>query len=183
VTGWHRFAAYNGSTPVAVSCGDRKIHRLSLRGNRRLTHVIHMAAVTQIRYQHSPSRAYFDRKIDKEPGWLVMTVSTRVGAGPLSATSSYVGPCLADIGDNGAVRLPASLAVGAPIGDGYEVIAVIPHASREHCWAVAACRDDGTYATWKAQVENEAAVPILLNPSYHVAVADALATMLQLARS
>ena len=59
----NRFAAYNGTAPVEVSSGGRKIHRLSLRGNRRLNHAIHMAAITQIRYQHSPGRAYFDRKI------------------------------------------------------------------------------------------------------------------------
>ncbi len=58
-----RFAAYNGTAPIEVSSGGRKIHRLSPRGNRRLNHVIHMAAVTQIRYTHSPGRAYFDRKI------------------------------------------------------------------------------------------------------------------------
>jgi Transposase IS116/IS110/IS902 family len=46
-----------------VSSGGRKIHRLSLRGNRRLNHAIHMAAVTQIRHPHSDGRAYFDRKI------------------------------------------------------------------------------------------------------------------------
>ena len=33
------------------------------RGNRRLNHVIHMAAVTQIRYRHSDGRAYYDRKL------------------------------------------------------------------------------------------------------------------------
>ena len=59
----NRFAAYNGTAPIEVSSGGRKIHRLSLRGNRRLNHAIHMAAVTQIRYEHSPGRAYFDRKI------------------------------------------------------------------------------------------------------------------------
>jgi transposase len=29
-----RFAAYNGAAPVEVSSGNRRIHRLSLRGNR-----------------------------------------------------------------------------------------------------------------------------------------------------
>jgi len=57
------FAAYNGTAPVEVSSGPRKIYRLSLRGNRRLNHAIHMAAVTQLRYAHSPGRSYFDRKI------------------------------------------------------------------------------------------------------------------------
>jgi hypothetical protein len=46
-----------------VSSGGRKVHRLSLRGNRRLNHAIHMAAVSQIRHQHSQGRAYYDKKI------------------------------------------------------------------------------------------------------------------------
>jgi transposase len=58
-----RFAAYNGTAPVEVSSGNRVIYRLSLRGNRRLNHAIHMAAVTQIRYRHSDGRAYYDKKI------------------------------------------------------------------------------------------------------------------------
>jgi transposase len=58
------FAAYNGTAPIEVSSGGRrKVFRLSRRGNRRLNHVIHMAAVTQIRHRHSPGRAYYDRKI------------------------------------------------------------------------------------------------------------------------
>src|SRR5215472_7263562 len=50
--GRDRFASYNGTAPIEVSSGGR-----------RLNHAIHMAAITQIRYQHSPGRAYFDRKL------------------------------------------------------------------------------------------------------------------------
>jgi transposase len=57
------FAAWNGTAPVEVSSGKRKIYRLSRRGNRRVNHAIHMAAVTQIRYRHSPGRAYYDKKL------------------------------------------------------------------------------------------------------------------------
>jgi transposase len=57
------FAAYNGTAPVEVSSGNRKVHRLSLRGNRRVNHAIHMAAITQIRFRHSDGRAYYDKKI------------------------------------------------------------------------------------------------------------------------
>ena len=57
------FAAYNGTAPIEVSSGRRKVFRLSRRGNRRLNHAVHMAAVTQIRYRHSPGRGYYDRKI------------------------------------------------------------------------------------------------------------------------
>jgi transposase len=57
------FAAYNGTAPIEVSSGNRKVHRLSLRGNRRINHAIHMAAITQIRYPHSGGRAYYDKKV------------------------------------------------------------------------------------------------------------------------
>jgi transposase len=58
-----RFAAYNGTAPIEVSSGQRKVHRLSRRGNRRVNHAIHMAAVTQVRQRHSEGRAYFDKKL------------------------------------------------------------------------------------------------------------------------
>ena len=57
------FAAYNGTAPIEVSSGGRrKVFGLSRRGNRRMNHAIHMAAVTQIRHRHSEGRAYYDRK-------------------------------------------------------------------------------------------------------------------------
>jgi transposase len=58
-----RFAAYNGTAPVEVSSGNRKIYRLSLRGNRRVNHAIHMTAITQIRHAHSGGRTCYDKKI------------------------------------------------------------------------------------------------------------------------
>jgi transposase len=57
------FAACNGTAPVEVSSGGRTVYRLSLRGNRRLNHAIHMAAVSQIRHKHSQGRTYYERKI------------------------------------------------------------------------------------------------------------------------
>ncbi len=60
-----RFAAYTGTAPIEVSSGGRRVFRLSRRGNRRLNHAIHMAAVSQLRHKHSPGRAYYDRKIDQ----------------------------------------------------------------------------------------------------------------------
>jgi transposase len=51
-------AAYDGTAPIEVSSGGRKVYRLSRRGNRRLNHAIHMAAVTQIRHPGSEGRAY-----------------------------------------------------------------------------------------------------------------------------
>jgi transposase len=57
------FAACNGTAPVEVSSGQRKIYRLSLRGNRRLNHAVHMAAINWIRHKHSDGRAYYQRKL------------------------------------------------------------------------------------------------------------------------
>jgi len=57
------FASCNGTAPIEVSSGNRKTCRLSLRGNRRVSHAIHMAAITQIRHSHSDGRAYYDRKL------------------------------------------------------------------------------------------------------------------------
>ncbi len=63
--GRDHFASYNGTAPVEVSSGNRKIHRLSLRGNRRINHAIHMAAITQLRHKHSEGRAYYDKKVSE----------------------------------------------------------------------------------------------------------------------
>ena len=57
------FAAYNGSAPIEVSSGPKKLYRLSMRGSRQLNHALHMAAVTQVRHAHSEGRAYYDRKV------------------------------------------------------------------------------------------------------------------------
>jgi transposase len=61
--GRDRFGACDGTAPIEVSSGNRKVRRLSLRGNRRLNHAIYMAAITQIRCQHSDGRACYDKKI------------------------------------------------------------------------------------------------------------------------
>jgi transposase len=58
-----RYAAYTGCAPIEFSSGGRTTHRLSRRGNRRLNHALHCAAITQIRHRHSPGRGYYDRKL------------------------------------------------------------------------------------------------------------------------
>jgi transposase len=57
------FAACNGTAPLEVSPGGRKACRLSRRGNRRLSHAIHMVAVTQIRCRHTRGRACYGKKL------------------------------------------------------------------------------------------------------------------------
>src|SRR2546429_137002 len=61
--GRDHFASCNGTAPVEVSSGNRTIHRLSLRGSRRINHAIHMAAITQLRHKHSEGRACYDKKV------------------------------------------------------------------------------------------------------------------------
>jgi hypothetical protein len=61
--GRDHFAAWNGTAPVEVSSGGRKVYRLSRRGNRRVNYAIHIAAVTRIRHKHSPECACYERKI------------------------------------------------------------------------------------------------------------------------
>ena len=58
------YAAYNGTAPVEFSSGGRTVHRLSKRGNRKLNHALHMAAICQLRQPHSDGRAYVDRKVN-----------------------------------------------------------------------------------------------------------------------
>jgi transposase len=57
------FASYNGTAPIEVSSGNRKVYRLSRRGNRQLNHAIHMAAVSQIRYRGTEGRIYYEKKV------------------------------------------------------------------------------------------------------------------------
>ena len=58
-----RYATYTGTAPIEFSSGGRITHRLSRRGNRRLNHALHCAAITQIRHRHSPGHGYYERKL------------------------------------------------------------------------------------------------------------------------
>jgi transposase len=61
--GRDHYASYSGTAPIEIASGGRSVHRLSRRGNRQLNHAIHIIVITQIRYQHSPGRAFDDRKV------------------------------------------------------------------------------------------------------------------------
>lgn len=56
------FATYNATAPIEASSGDRPRHRLNPRGNRKLNHAIHVAAICQLRYP-GEGRTYYDKKI------------------------------------------------------------------------------------------------------------------------
>ncbi len=56
------FASYAGTAPIEASSADRRVHRLSRRGNRRLNAAIHMVALSQLSHD-SPGRAYLQRRM------------------------------------------------------------------------------------------------------------------------
>jgi transposase len=56
------FASWNGTAPLDASSGAQLRHRLSRAGNRRINHVLHIAAVVQLRHD-TPGRAYYRRKL------------------------------------------------------------------------------------------------------------------------
>jgi len=57
----NRFASWTGTAPLDASSGEHNRHRLSRAGNRRMNHMIHVAAVTQLRLD-TEGRAYYRRK-------------------------------------------------------------------------------------------------------------------------
>jgi transposase len=57
----NHFASWTGTAPIDASSGEQIRHRLSRAGNRRLNHVLHIAAVVQLRHD-TAGRAYFRRK-------------------------------------------------------------------------------------------------------------------------
>jgi transposase len=58
----NRFASWTGTAPIEASSGEIVRHRLSRAGNRRMNHMTHIAAATQIRHD-TEGRAYYLRKI------------------------------------------------------------------------------------------------------------------------
>jgi transposase len=57
----NRFASWTGTAPLDASSGEQTRHRLSRAGNRRVNHMIHIAAISQIRLD-TDGRAYYRRK-------------------------------------------------------------------------------------------------------------------------
>jgi transposase len=57
----NRFASWTGTAPLDASSGEHTRHRLSRAGNRRVNHMIHTAAISQIRLD-TDGRVYYRRK-------------------------------------------------------------------------------------------------------------------------
>jgi len=58
----NRFASWTGTAPLDASSGEQIRHRLSRAGNRRMNHMLHIAAVTQLRLR-AEGHAYYRRKV------------------------------------------------------------------------------------------------------------------------
>ena len=58
----NRFASWTGTAPLDASSGEQIRHRLSRAGNRKMNHVLHIAAATQVRLD-TPGRRYYRRKL------------------------------------------------------------------------------------------------------------------------
>jgi transposase len=58
----NRFASWTGTAPLDASSGEQIRHRLSRAGNRKMNHMLHIAAATQVRLD-TEGRRYFRRKL------------------------------------------------------------------------------------------------------------------------
>jgi transposase len=57
----NRFASWTGTAPLDASSGEQNRHRLSRAGNRRMNHMIHIAAISQLRLD-TDGQVYYRRK-------------------------------------------------------------------------------------------------------------------------
>jgi transposase len=57
----HHFASYTGTSPMEATSGDYPHHYVNRGGNRKLNHVLHIAAVVQIAHP-GPGQDYYRRK-------------------------------------------------------------------------------------------------------------------------
>jgi transposase len=58
----NRFASWTGTAPLDASSGEQIRHRLSRAGNRKMNHMLHIAAATQARLD-TEGRRYYRRKL------------------------------------------------------------------------------------------------------------------------
>ena len=58
----NRFASWTGTAPLDASSGEQIRHRLSRAGNRKMNHMLHIAAATQVRLD-TEGRVYYRRKL------------------------------------------------------------------------------------------------------------------------
>jgi transposase len=75
----NRFASWTGTAPLDASSGEQNRHPLSRAGNRRVNHMIHIAAVTQLRLD-TEGRDHYRRKraAGKKPKEAIRCLKRRI---------------------------------------------------------------------------------------------------------
>ena len=91
----NRFASWTGTAPLDASSGEQNRHRLSRAGNRRVNHMIHIAAVSQIRLD-TEGRAYYRRKRAAGKSHSKRCAASSAGSPTPSTASSSPTPQRAD---------------------------------------------------------------------------------------
>ena len=97
-----RFASWTGTAPLDASSGQQIRHRLSRAGNRRMNHVLHIAATVQLR-NNTEGRAYFDRKVaaHKTPMEALRALKRRLSDVVYRQLVADAMPLEADVGEAG----------------------------------------------------------------------------------
>jgi transposase len=101
----NRFASWTGTAPLDASSGEQIRHRLSRAGNRRMNHVLHIAAIVQLRHD-TEGRAYYRRKLaaGKTPMEALRCLKRRLSDviyRRLVADAQYLDPTAAETGPGG----------------------------------------------------------------------------------
>ncbi|MGI8992982.1 MAG: transposase [Nocardioidaceae bacterium] len=65
----NRVASWTGTAPLDASSGEQNRHRLSRAGNRRMNHMIHIAAISQIRLDTAGASTTDANSPPARPGW------------------------------------------------------------------------------------------------------------------
>ena len=122
----NRFASWTGTAPLDASSGEQIRHRLSRAGNRKMNHVLHIAAACQARLD-TPFRGYYRRKLaqGKTRMEAMRCVKRRISgavyrqllADARRAASGGHRPESADPGGQGGASLVSSAADSHPLID------------------------------------------------------------------
>lgn len=116
----NRFASWTGTAPLDASSGEQNRHRLSRAGNRRINHMIHVAAISQIRLD-TDGRVYYRRKRAK--------ARSRSKRSDVSTQASHLGRDLSQLLDDAeqAIRRDVDTGPGGQCGAPQESSAAESH--------------------------------------------------------
>ena len=111
----NHFASWTGTAPLDASSGEHIRHRHSRAGNRRLNHVLHMAAIAQIRLP-SEGRTYYGRKIGEAKTRKEARRCLKRRLSDMVYRQLVTDAELAELAEHGAVEAPAESGEAGPGG-------------------------------------------------------------------